>query len=152
MKKLIRVSLIMVFALITAISVNAQNKNIKIKAEKVDGGVKIVSTENGKTSEFVVSLKEAEDYIKKVGGSIDIDVSETGDNNYKISYAVDNGKTETVEVDLESLMENLSLDFFELTQDLKQAVKEISSEIEYGESTDENGNKTYKIKSKKEAK
>jgi hypothetical protein len=152
MKKLIRVSLIMVFALITAISVNAQNKNIKIKAEKVDGGVKIVSTENGKTSEFVVSLKEAEDYIKKVGGSIDIDVSETGDNNYKISYAVDNGKTETVEVDLESLMENLSLDFSELTEDLKQAVKEISSEIEYGESTDENGNKTYKIKSKKEAK
>jgi hypothetical protein len=152
MKKLIRVSLIMVFALITAISVNAQNKNIKIKAEKVDGGVKIVSTENGKTSEFVVSLEEAEDYIKKVGGSIDIDVSETGDNNYKISYAVDNGNTETVEVDLESLMENLSLDFSELTEDLKQAVKEIASEIEYEESTDENGNKTYKIKSKREAK
>jgi hypothetical protein len=152
MKKLIRVSLVMVFALITAISVNAQNKNIKIKAEKVDGGVKIVSTENGKTSEFVVSLEEAEDYIKKVGGSIDIDVSETGDNNYKISYAVDNGNTETVEVDLESLMENLSLDFSELTEDLKQAVKEIASEIEYEESTDENGNKTYKIKSKREAK
>ncbi|MFT4645790.1 MAG: hypothetical protein ACI8ZX_002209, partial [Planctomycetota bacterium] len=120
--------------------------------EKVDGGVKIVSTENGKTSEFVVSLEEAEDYIKKVGGSIDIDVSETGDNNYKISYAVDNGNTETVEVDLESLMENLSLDFSELTEDLKQAVKEIASEIEYEESTDENGNKTYKIKSKREAK
>lgn len=152
MKNIIRISLLFVLTFISIITVNAQNNNINIKAEKVDDGVKIVKTEDGKTSEFVLNMKQAEEYLQQFGGSIDFDIDESGDNSYKISYASENGKTESIEVDLGSLLENLSVDFSEMSDDLKKMVKEIASEIEYEETIDENGNKSIKIKSKNDSK
>lgn len=146
MKNILKVAIMIVFGIFTVFNVNAQNNKVNIKAEKVAEGVKIVSTQNGETSEFILSMQEAEEYIKQFGGSIDFDIDNEG-SNYKISYATNNGETETLEVDLSSLLENLSIDFSEMSEDLIEAAKTIASEIEYEETVDENGNKIIKIKS-----
>lgn len=148
MKKWFKVSVVMIFALLATVNTNAQNNGISIQAEQVDGGVKVMTTENGSTSEFVVNLAEAEAYIKQFGGSIDFNINETGDNSYLITYDTEYGNTQKVEIDLGSLLENLSIDVSDITEDLKSIAKEIASQVEYEESVDENGDKAIKITSR----
>ncbi len=134
--------LLFVFA---STNINAQN-NVKVKAEQTKDGVKITTTENGKTSSVTYNLDDAKKYLEKIGDNIEIDIEENGDNNFKINYQIANGKEETLEVNVDDLLKNIEIDLDNLDINFDQLIKEVSSIIDYEETIDEDGNKTIKIK------
>ncbi len=142
MKNILK-SLLTMLVFFLAITVNAQNSNVKIKAEKVAEGVKITTTENGEENTIILDFDKAEEYLKKYANNIEIDVKEENDQVYKITYSSENGERESVEIDFENLLENLNVNF----EDLTETIKNIASSIEYEETIDENGKKVYKLKS-----
>ena len=126
-------------------SINAQNTNVKIKAVKVEEGIKITTIENGKESTITLDFDKAEEYLKKYANNIEIDIQEENDKVYKITYSSGNGERESVEIDFENLLENLNVNF----EDLTKKIKDYASLIDFEESIDKNGNKVYKLKSAK---
>jgi len=128
------------------------NKKVHIEAEKVDEGIKVTTVEDGKKTVKVFNLKDAEEYLKQFGDNINIDLEETSDNNYKFTYSTEGGEEQTIEINLEEMITNLSLSFDNLTEDLEDVIEQISSSVEYEETVDKNGNKVIKIKSIKAVK
>lgn len=121
-------------------------KSININAEKVEGGVKISTTENGKTTTKVFSTKEAKKYFEKFGDQIDFNIADMGDSNYKFTYTLKDGETETIDINIGEIFENIEINLDDLQGDFKDLIDEISTSIEYEETVDSDGNKVYKIK------
>ena len=141
MKKITK-SIILLTLVFLSTSIFAQN-NININAEKVNGGIKITTSKNGKTSSKVYSAKDAKKYLEKFGDEIDFNLKDLGDNNYKFSYRINDDETETVEINLGEVFEDLEINSDALKDDFKDLIDEISSTVTYEETIDEDGNKVY---------
>lgn len=151
MKNVFNKFLVVIVFLFFSVGLNAQktNKSTKIKTEKVEGGIKVTTTKNGKTTATVYSYKDAIDYFEKHADNLDIDIQQNEGNNYQITYATNKGKTETIDINLGDLTKELGSYFDELEINVSELIEKVKSSVEIEEEVDENGNKTYKIKSSK---
>jgi len=129
----------------------AQDKTTKVevKAEKVEDGVKITTTQDGKTSSIVVDSDQVEKYMEKYGENLNVNIEEGEGHKYKIVYNKEGENTNTIEVDVDEIIENLEISLDDFGTDITKMVEKLTSQIEYEETVDKDGNKSIKIKTVK---